>query len=125
MEKNKKSLLISAAVFSAVYIVIAIVTADVYTALINIVLWGCMCLGQNWARVSKIAIDIILICVYAVSLWQIFMSSDMNFKPDNSLISAIAINTIVPVIELIVIYKSKGMRDYFIEQRKNKINIKR
>lgn len=124
-DKNKKSLVISAVVFSLIYIVSAFFTQDIYTALINVILWGCMCLGYSWAKTSKVALNIVLICVYAVSLWQIFMNSAETFRAEASFIFAVAVNMLIPVAELFVIYKSKGISSYFLEIKKNNMNLKR
>lgn len=125
IQKDRKKLIISAVVFSVLYIFAAVLSKDFYTAFVSIVLWGFMCFGHIWAKSSKILIDGILICVYAVSGWQIFLQYKNGGELpqfDIQLLIMVIVNVFLPLAEIIVIYKSQSITNYFIDAKKNKIN---
>ncbi len=128
IEGNRRKVCMVALIFSVVSLIGAVAMSDFYTALVNIILWVCMCFGYSWARSSKIIIDGILGCVYAVSFWQIAMryfNGEVLPVIPTQLIISVIFNFVQPIIEIIIIYKSKEISEYFIEVKKNKINIKR
>lgn len=127
MEKERKTLVIAAVIFSVISIISAFITKDIYMAGVSIILWGCMCFGYNWAKMSKVLLNIVIICIYAVAGVQIAVqciNSGQSPDIDFMFILKTAVNVIVPIAEITVLYKSKNIRDYFLEEKKNKINTK-
>jgi hypothetical protein len=127
MEKERKTLVIAALIFSAISVIAAFITKDIYMAAVSIILWSCMCFRYNWAKMSKVLLNIIIICIYAVAYVQIFIQYRNSNQPpdiDFMFILKTIVNVIVPIAEITVIYKSKNIRDYFLQEKKNKINTK-
>lgn len=124
MEKQKKTVFITAAVFSALYIITGIATSDMYIAVINVILWGCMCFGYNWAKMSKVLLNIIVVCVYLCAVVQMILQQNNSVEISPVLIFKTFVNVIIPAAEIIIIYKSKNISDYFLDSKKNKINTK-
>jgi hypothetical protein len=127
MEKERKTLVIAALIFSAISVIAAFITKDIYMAAVSIILWSCMCFRYNWAKMSKVLLNIIIICTYAVAYVQIFIQYRNSNQPpdiDFMFILKTIVNVIVPIAEITVIYKSKNIRDYFLQEKKNKINTK-
>lgn len=101
----KKSSVICAVIFSAIYVfLVAAKEMTITTGIINTGLWICICIGFNWAKRIKIILDVIITAVYIAAGFQIITSGSL---PELSFISVLytVLAVSVPVAEILILYK--------------------
>lgn len=125
MDKGRKLLIIWACIFSAVYIIaMAVGEMNVSMAIFNIALWICICFAQNWAKLVKIVLNFIMLAVYAIAGCQLLVQYANSAEiPEFNIgfVLLLLFDIIRPLAEIMVLYKPKDVKSYFL---KNKMNIK-
>lgn len=111
-EKNGRLLIISTAVFSVLYFVSIFLTGmNVSMAILNIALWVCICFGQNWARICKMVLAVLIVSVYIVSGCQILISySESAEIPDINIKDTLIIiyDILRSSAEIFILYRYAG-----------------
>lgn len=101
----KKSSVICAVIFSAIYVfLVAVKEMAISTGIINIVLWILICVGFKWSERIKIILNVIITAVYIAAGFQIITADSF---PDISFISVLytVLAVSVPVAETVILYK--------------------